>query len=905
MQSTSLARAKIQTPCFRSGLIERSELEQQLGDALTSRRLVLLVAPAGYGKTAALSRQLQRLPPGCAVAWLTADEEDDLQRLLSHLIEALEPLDPPWRLAPEALLDLVTQGRLREAAAALLGALEATDTAYGMIVLDDLHAVADARVFEFLGHLLEGLPENWTLVIASRAEPPLALARWRAQREVAEFDETALGFSRKEVQDLWRHATGREDPEQAERLLDRTQGWAAGLCLSLEAPERSAATAPKGIWHNRRHLFQYLASEVLEGLPGELQEFLLRCSLLPELTVPRCTQISGNPRAAALLEDIERRRLFISVLDGEELTLRLHDLFRDFLEERLRRLHPQEVPTLLRHAAEGETDPVRRTLMLLRAGAWNEAQQGLTDATPDMLACDEGTQVIRMIEQFPAEIQADSPLLAYVRGLCAWPHYQYSAVRSAMAHAVAGFDALGRHDDGQHARAMLALAMFFCGHMEEARRLVQTVRAQPMDLEAETLSELFDFWYEAYHGPIEGPGRRLARMVDLLEQGGTPELWSRCMPRLNMFISRPAVSTHIEHMLHGVRAATSDRHWSLQANTNLVEAWLLLWQGRITELEAALQRIEEDSNWLGQPAGLRIRLLTLKIMYQVICDDRDAVRATRDAMTKHASLLDRSSDLPLTFLVIATRVSAAIEDWPAVRTHLPALYGEVGHTNPSMQMFLRTFKAQLALHEGRTGEALTLLRELVTRSALLDTSSLDATVRTRLALAELAEGSPTAAWRALEPLIERVAASGNVGQILVAGVQSLNELSLAAWGSAASPEGLAVLREWVEIARRFKAGSQEVARPSAAGDAGLSGRELQVLALLAEGQSNKLIARALELSPHTVKRHVARILDRLDLASRLQAADWYRTHLGKGSAPERSMPAAALPLVCTQSASRR
>ena len=155
MQTVSLTRAKIQTPRFRSGLIERSELERHLGEALADRRLVLLMAPAGYGKTAALSRQLQRLPPGCAVAWLTADEEDDLQRLLSHLIEALEPLDPPWRLAPEALLELVGQGRLREAATALLNALGATDTATGVIVLDDLHAFADTRVFEFLNHLLE------------------------------------------------------------------------------------------------------------------------------------------------------------------------------------------------------------------------------------------------------------------------------------------------------------------------------------------------------------------------------------------------------------------------------------------------------------------------------------------------------------------------------------------------------------------------------------------------------------------------------------------------------------------------------------------------------------------------------------------------------------------------------
>jgi LuxR family maltose regulon positive regulatory protein len=355
------------------------------------------VAPAGYGKTAALSRQLQRLPPGCAVAWLTADEEDDLQRLLSHLIEALEPLDPPWRLAPEALLELVAQGRLREAASALLGALEATDTTSGVIVLDDLHAVADARVFEFLGHLLDGLPQNWTIAIATRVEPPLALGRWRARREIAEFNQAALSFSRHEVQVLWRHATGRDDPEQAGRLHDRTQGWAAGLSLSLEASERSAATVPKGILRSRRHLFDYLASEVFEDLPGELKEFLLRCALLPELTVARCEQISGNPRAIHLLEELERRRLFSSVLDSEELTLRLHDLFRDFLEERLRQLHPKEVPTLLRLAAQGETDPVRRTLMFLRAGALDEAQRSLAEATADMLADDKGAQVIRII----------------------------------------------------------------------------------------------------------------------------------------------------------------------------------------------------------------------------------------------------------------------------------------------------------------------------------------------------------------------------------------------------------------------------------------------------------------------------------------------------------------------------
>ncbi|VTU24893.1 LuxR C-terminal-related transcriptional regulator [Variovorax sp. RA8] len=877
MQSASLARAKIQTPRFRSGLIERSELEQQLGDALASRRLVLLVAPAGYGKTAALSRQLQRLPAGCAVAWLTADEDDDLQRLLAHLIEALEPLDPPWRLAPEALLALVDQGRLREAAPALLNTLEATDTPNGgVLVLDDLHAIADARVFEFLNQLLEGLPQNWTLVISSRVEPPLALARWRARRELAEFDEAALSFSMKEVQELWRHATGADDPEQARHLHERTQGWAAGLSLSLEASEHSAITAPKGIRLSNRHLFDYLASEVLEQLPGELQAFLLRCSVLPELTVPRCRQISGNPRAAELLEDVGRRRLFSSVLDGEELTLRLHDLFRDFLEERLRQVYPEEVPALLRRAAQGEPDPLRRTLTYLRAGAWEESEQSLADAMADMLADDRSAQIIRIIEQFPADIQARSPLLAYARGLCAWPRYQYATVRSNMEHAAAGFDAAGRHGDAQRARAAQAMAEFFCGNVDDALRLSQAVRKQPMDLETEVLGELLAFWHEAQNGPVDGPGRHLAKMVDLLTRRGSAELWFRCMPRINMHISRPGVSTQIQRLVDGAREATGDRNWSLQSTADMLEAWLLLWQGRAAEMEAALQRIEEDTHWLGQPAGLRIRLLSLNAMYQVICDDKEAVRATCDAIVAQAASLRQCGDLSVTFLAIAVRNSAVIGDWPTVRRYLPELQADAGKENPCMQMFIRALEAHLAFQEGRVAEARATLRALVTRTAMLDTNCLDAMVRTRLALAELADGAPAAAWRALEPLIERVETSGNVGQVLVMGAQSLGELSLASWDGAAPAEGLAALRRWIEIARRFKAGVQKAPASAPQQNAGLSARELQVLALLAYGQSNKLIARALDLSPHTVKRHVARILDRLDLASRMQAADWYR-----------------------------
>ena len=175
------ARTKIQPPRFRVGLIERGELEQQFGEALLGgHRLVLLVAPAGYGKTAALSRQLSLLPPDCATAWVKADSEDDLERLLSYLIESLEPCDPPWRVAPEALVNLAATGPgLREAAAVVAGTLAATEVKRGVIAIDDLHSVADPRVCEFLSLLLDDMPENWTIAIATRVDPLLPLPRLR------------------------------------------------------------------------------------------------------------------------------------------------------------------------------------------------------------------------------------------------------------------------------------------------------------------------------------------------------------------------------------------------------------------------------------------------------------------------------------------------------------------------------------------------------------------------------------------------------------------------------------------------------------------------------------------------------------------------------------------------------
>ncbi len=371
----AFALAKIQPPSPRTALVERPALERELDAALFEHRLTLVIAPAGYGKTAALSRQIRRLPADCALAWISADEDDQLQRFLACLSTALEPHDLPWRVAPEALGTLAQAERgLRDVAAEIVNALASAEVARGLIVIDDAHRIADPHVFELLQAILDRLPERWGLVIASRVDPPLSLPRWRARGELAEFRQYDLRFDESEVAALLATTGGAPAPGAARELLEHTQGWAAGLRLSLSArpghPRGPGAPA-------QRHLFDYLASEVLDDMPPDLRRFLLRCSVLPELTAARCAHVARIAQSAQLLEEIERRGLFVASLDADELTLRLHDLFRDFLEDRLQRDFPEELPYLLRRAADDEPDLARAVGYLVRAGAWPEAARVL------------------------------------------------------------------------------------------------------------------------------------------------------------------------------------------------------------------------------------------------------------------------------------------------------------------------------------------------------------------------------------------------------------------------------------------------------------------------------------------------------------------------------------------------
>ncbi len=441
MASHSFALTKIQPPRPRASLIVRDPLEQRMAAAARGKRLVLLAAPAGFGKTAALTRLIARLGTDAAVAWIAVDVDDDPLGLLACLCAALEPFDPPWRIDPEALVAMAGGSRAdrRTAASELINALAACDVARGLIVVDDAHRIRDPAVFEFLDQLLERLPPHWGVIVSTRTDPPLALARLRAHEELAEFRERDLRFGLDEV-----HALLPELPESRDvgatcaRLLERTHGWAVGLRLAVNGLGSGAGNGSMvGDGATDRHVFDYLLAEVLDAMPADLRSFLLRCSVLSELTAGRCAAVSADARAASWLDEIERRGLFVSVLEGPEPTLRLHDLFRDFLLDRLRREMTAELPALYRRAAAGEPDTLRRIGYLICSGDWSNAEAVLAEAGGEIILAVGPGPVLRLLEQFPAWLRERSGVLAHVRCLCAWARWDWVAMQAAASAGAA------------------------------------------------------------------------------------------------------------------------------------------------------------------------------------------------------------------------------------------------------------------------------------------------------------------------------------------------------------------------------------------------------------------------------------------------------------------------------------
>jgi LuxR family transcriptional regulator, maltose regulon positive regulatory protein len=429
----ALLTTKLFIPPPRPGLVARPHLLEKLDSGLNvHHRLLLISAPAGFGKTTLLSTWLDRLTQrGVQVGWVQLDKGDnDRVRFLSYIIAALQTLDANLGQTAQALLHAplsVGSEQASEAAvAALLNDL-ADSTSAKVIVLDDYHTIIAQPVHEALTFLIDHLPPHVQLVVAGRTEPPLSLARLRAMGQLTEIRAFDLRFTLAEtttfLNDVRRIGL---TADQIAALDQQAAGWIVGLQLAaLSMQGRRDFDAFLATFGGRnRYVLDYLIEEVLERQPANVQDFLVRTSISDRLTGSLCDALTDRADGAALLQQLEQANLFIDPLDQERTWYRYHPLFAEFLRSRL----SQQRPT-------GEIVELHR-----RASLWHE-QHGLWNAAVShALQSQDFDRAARLIEQTARDMWItrgeSGTLLEWITALPADTLYTYPHLLTIQAWAL-------------------------------------------------------------------------------------------------------------------------------------------------------------------------------------------------------------------------------------------------------------------------------------------------------------------------------------------------------------------------------------------------------------------------------------------------------------------------------------
>jgi LuxR family maltose regulon positive regulatory protein len=395
----------------------------RLMDRVFTAPLTLVCAPAGYGKTTLLASWVETCP--APVAWLSLEEgENDPERFLNYLILALQQIAPGMGKGAQVTFGLPGRGMLENNLRLLVNDMAGLSEP-AVLVLDDYHLIRSRQVHGLMGFLVEHLPPAFHLIIASRTQPPLSIARLRGRSTVLELRASDLSFQSDEVEAFLNQVMDLHLSKEACRQVEkRTEGWAAALqlvALSMQSGESGITTDAFG--SGLHFIFDYLADEVLRHLPEPMQRFLMHTAILDRASGPLCDALvepfAPCASGAECLETLEHANLFTQALDGEHRWYRYHALFADFLRERLKQTQPEVIPEL--HS---------------RAARWLAAQGSFEEACKHAQAGKNEELLVWLIETYAEQLEKMGELAILERWINLLPdHVIRSHARVSLARA--------------------------------------------------------------------------------------------------------------------------------------------------------------------------------------------------------------------------------------------------------------------------------------------------------------------------------------------------------------------------------------------------------------------------------------------------------------------------------------
>lgn len=881
-----LLATKLLIPPPTRRTIARNELCDALELGVPASRLILVSAPAGYGKTTLLSQwaRASHIP----VAWLTLNEADnDLERFFRYLLHAWETVLPGIRKSP---LGLILGGVSPDSEAVLATFINVANAMpdHMAFVLDDAHLIEDPAIHVALNFLLDHLPPTLHFVLACRDVPPLSLARYRARHELMEFGVGELAFDLDQTK-AFLNDTMELDLENdiVASLHGQVEGWITGLQLvALTSRQHHEPGKPFVVSGRHRHVADYLSEDVLAHLSQETRTFLLQTSILGRLCHPLCEAVTGNRQSQHMLESLERANLFLAPLDDDRTWFRYHPIFAGFLEQRLHQDRPDAVAdlhsraarwclahdlpeTAFRHALEG--NDVETVIQIFERYLHPKMFGG------------EIRVVARWIDSLPPTWLANHPELLIAQASYLLTTGQPDACDRRLGDLERLAGTAGNGALGQSVARATAIRCFMACFSNDLARAEAYAQQAFRELPAED----FDFRANIYHALGEtyrGNGRWheaganylsvLGLVQERLHEPSSRLLAVHVYGALaDLELRQGRANKAAEHWVRAQAFIEDRQHWGHVPLP--VTGWIYLRMG-----ELFYERNDLERAWAYVPGGL----------------ERAELGGDTRAIIAGSVILARLELTSGAFEAAETRVERArllldkaqFPDW-------------VGHFNRC--------RVELWLAQNKLRTAVAWSDEMLKDAA---SGHPPASEWTRLAIARVLihKGDPdalTQAERFIHRLILAAEAQGQSGAAIEAlGMRSLIHehrgdrtsmlMDLERALRVAEPEGYVrlfvdlglpmarllqeahgrgVMRDYVtHLLAAFDGDATASGSPLAEP---LSSREREVLRLIAAGLSNREVAESLFVSPETIKKHTGNIYGKLGVRGRIEAVTKART----------------------------
>jgi LuxR family maltose regulon positive regulatory protein len=897
MQKTdSLLRTKFRPPFIRPMLVPRPRLQARIAEGLRCP-LTVIVAPAGFGKTTVVAADISTWKT--RVAWLSLDRDDNLAgRFLNYLVAALGEADNTIGNESAQLMSGMQQVAAEAVLTSLINDLDSAGREI-VLVFDDYQFIYNQAVHEQVTFLLEHCPSTFHMVIATRSDPPLPLARLRALGQIMELRAADLRFTESEAAQFLNDVMGLHlDPRSVAALEERTEGWIAGLqmaALSMR-DHRDSFGFIEGFSGTNRYILDYLLEEVLESQSQEIQHFLLHTSILERLTAPLCEVLlevqtsetfppSHLPACQQTLEYLERSNLFLVPLDEERIWYRYHHLFADLLRARLHQTRPELIPLLHTRASDWleENGFITEAIHHLFAVQEMERAADLIERHGPIHLAESDPSVLQLADGLPAEVLLARPKIGLYQ---AWLLIIHGHIRKALPllNDLARPLSSGAGPHPRWMQTIASLARAFLAPPESAPEfdpLLNDPRLDEIPAEELILRNAADILYGmalARRGELDRAAQVAAECIQrektLHGLSVIPTL-APFLTRLYLMQGRLSASASLCHeFLEPIQAKSVRIIYTSGSGSMNIDRGEVLYERNC--LERAEQHIRDglraNEPWRNiMTDGFGLIALTRVLLAK---GDYAAAMHTVERFEARLQEISRPREFEEKFHTLRVRVQLASGDLQNAADWADQIQrNEAFHLHPELY---RLTLAQIRLAQGRYAEVQGLLAGMTPLYAADSRITRQLESNLLMAAVSARQSRLPEAFALIEASLALAEPEGYIRIFLDVGEPARELLAayLRSEAPAHRPYAQKVLDAFSVAAPENPPNSQSslLIEP-------LSARELEVLSLLALGKTNQEIARQLIVAAGTVKAHTASIYRKLDAANRTEAVARAR-HLG-------------------------